>query len=63
MVESKLVELAVAGSSPVGHPTFFFAVPSPESRVETAAANFPATILILIVILLFILICFWFVAD
>ena len=23
MVESKLVELVVAGSSPVGHPTFF----------------------------------------
>jgi len=25
MVESKLVELAVAGSSPVGHPIFRFA--------------------------------------
>ncbi len=24
MVESKLVELVVAGSNPVGHPTFFF---------------------------------------
>jgi hypothetical protein len=27
MVESKLVELVVAGSNPVGHPIFFFALP------------------------------------
>ena len=49
MVESKLVELVVAGSNPVGHPIFLFIglqKPCPElpQKVTTYAAIFDGVI-------------------
>jgi hypothetical protein len=41
MVESKLVELVVAGSSPVGHP-IFFTILSFNVLAEAAAGIHPA---------------------
>ena len=39
MVESKLVELVVAGSNPVGHPIFLFRVLGFEFRVQSGVAS------------------------
>ena len=39
MVESKLVELVVAGSNPVGHPIFFFLFDESSKRPQSTLRN------------------------